>query len=484
MNSQKKFSYLSPADFAFIKQRKIAKEDVTTQTNSEIAKDPNFPTDIPDYIPNPPTDLEIFGEDGCKVFLELEMQLREFNENRKKLSATVSTLPEKITEKWQLAVQNQTILPEQENSLKKLFENVIEHTTIISQLDDPFPVISSIMEGKPKSSLDFSEIMVCFNNLHDTIVNPIYNEDFKNRAASCVFLTLNYKKILTTPLDIKNDMNNLIVAMQNVMQLHLYAERALKNLLCLGKYAQCHTENILLIQNTILNISDLKSRSDVIAHATNKLMQDYDEITAYQPEYKCNDEFTIKFILNLVSYVMETKIAMESKETLLELTLKKIINEYKYSDACMIYPCDVLYHDMITALKNSLSARKDSIDALSAELKVIHENSSLNSKIKLDEMKQLIMTTCINLENTLGRFGYFSGYSMFGRGSRLVDELANFVRGMNKYSIHDHIRFKQYCTIKLGLLDNNSLFSQVFPREITQIIANNVAMDTHLKLKR
>ena len=360
-------------------------------------------------------DLELIGEDAEKV-VQLGYRLREFNNNGQDLSDKVSQLPVILNSK--LDEVNNSLSAEQKISLQSFFMDITESFTIISQLSDPFPEMTKVITDKPK--LNFSDIIFCINVLHNRVVNPIYNDNFKTRAIQCVLLTLAYEKLLKSPIDVKDIANLLIIPMQRLTRISLFSGDGLKGFDSIKK---CIDDKYFIqIENTFLQVNELNCRSAMIAIAVNEMKAAMDFVTNRISECKYNtfsrsmDAFTRKFVEEIVTYVMEAPIQDKS------FFVEKIKQEYT-NQMCSTYIslCDYLHHDFLNSLGKITTNRTLEINSLTNKLKEIHENSFLTDSEKLTGMKREIGSAYAALSNSMG--------SIFGpKRSNYLDFLSDFIQ--------------------------------------------------------
>jgi len=374
-----------------------------------------WPSDLP---PLCPTELELLGEKACAIILQLELRIREFNEKGQTISETIKDLPVQIYSKFNESDS------EQRHSLQSLMQSIIDLFTILYQLNDPFPAITELLNKKLKTTLDFWDITHCLNILNQSIIDPAFNRDFKMRAIQCAKLTLFYERLIKCPINMSDIANLLIIPMQRLSQLNLFANELFKDLISLKS---CNTQQgyDIYIDHAITIVFELKCRSKMIAHAVNAIKKTIDMICEYNSRFEL-DKLPESLIEKMVTDIMESPI--ETEEIFSTRILEKIEKNYLAPmRAQHIFPCDYLYKDICSLLTHSESNRKVEINALAASLKAIYENTSFDVLDKLVQMQLFIEESHDQLVSTLGSF--------FGpKKSTLAKELNEFIQTMGSYS--------------------------------------------------
>lgn len=363
--------------------------------------------------------LDELSVDAYKLVVQFGYRLREFNNNGQDLSDKVAELPKIL--KARLDMVSDSISAEQKISLESFFMDITESFTKILQLNDPFPEITKIVSQKQK--LDFDDIIFCINILHNQVVNPIYNENFKTRAIQCVLLSLAYEKLLKSPVDVKDIANILIIPMQRLTRISLFSGDGLKNVDSLMKCIDHQHFN--QIENLFIQVNELNCRSSMIAIAVNELKAAMDFVVTRISSSKCNtysrsiDAFTSHFVEEIVTCVMEAPI----KDKIFSINITEKIQHEYLKPMCSDYIslCDHLHYDFINSLGKITTNRTSEINNLTNKLKEIHEDLFLTDSEKLACMKREIGNAYAELSKSIGTF--------FGpKRSNFLDFLSNFIK--------------------------------------------------------
>lgn len=394
----------------------------------------------PDDLPPPcPTDMQIIGEEGCKITARLAKRLEEFNDNGKSLSEKISQVSPLLEEKLSnLGVEKISTMPDDGVALVKFTHHVQESLSVLSKFSNPFPLVTDKIHEKPVMS--YSDVIFTYNLIWDSIVNPNQNYALKARAISCTLLTLACDKLQKSLIDVSDFSDLLLLSMQRITRLGLFASDALKDFTLLHDLNCIGGADKQVIKDVMDRLQELRCRSQQLCFTVNVIQTTLMNASLYFSEYKrySDDavrllEFTKDFVGSIIQFIMEEQ--FEDAEIFSKLVNEKIQNEFVgFVNNHVILISDKMYFDFKECMNKSRSNRKDEIDQLvKIYLHSIHENPSLSDDQKLFLMKQTITITHQNINSSLG-------VSIFGpRKSFLVDELSLFIlNDFNKYVVEEN----------------------------------------------
>lgn len=350
----------------------------------------NFIDEMPSYSVEKNINPHQESEEYISPLPKIKMRLIEFNKTGSNLSIQVKDLPSLLKEKLDLAKKSGKHSNEKLNQLEKFFNKIIAAAIQIQQLSDPFPEITATLS---KDTFDYADMKYCMRMLKDRIIQPHLNNDFKIRANQCLLLTLAYKKIFNCNMEIDNLANALIVPMQRLTKLGLFANEALKDLQDMQKNDPDSERYAFEIDSAIEDTLDLQCRAKMISKITNSMMSVIDFIETHIPDYDLfnifdKDEVTPSIIKLMVTFIMEYQFESEHE---FALKLDKQFSVYPdYMREKLISPCDYLIYDFMQEFnQNKMEAmdlNQDKIGKLIAckeNLNTVHENPCFDNEAKL-----------------------------------------------------------------------------------------------------
>lgn len=395
-------------------------EDLPSECPANSNQPPN------DSPPECPTDLQILGDQGCKILVRLTKRLEEFNDNGKALSEKISLVSPLLEERLSnLGIEKISKMEDGGVALTQFVHHVQASLYDLSKFSNPFPFVTEIIEKKP--AMSFSDILFTYNLIWDSIVNPEKNVALKMRAISCTLLTLAYDKLQKSLIDISDFSNLLILSMQRITRLGLFANDALKDFTALYHLNGLITVDKQVIKNAIDHLQDLKCRSQQLGCTMNEIQATLAKASMYLPEYKRYSEDAISlleatknFVGVIIEFIMEQK--FQDQEVFEKSIKDKIQNEFiTFVDKQVISLSDKMYFEFKKYMSQTKSNRIEEIDNLKMYLNSIHENDLLSDDEKLIAMMKTIDTTQKKISDTFGA-------TLFSpRRSYLVDELSLFI---------------------------------------------------------